>query len=454
MSTTATDKPAEPITSALGSGEAATKRSVFAWAMWDWGTQPFNTVVTTFVFAVYITSDAFGSTNATSQALSVSTTIAGLIIALAAPVLGQNADRSGHTVRDLKWMTWIVALLTAALFFVAPEPNFLYLGLALLAVGSIVSEIASVNYNSLLERVANGGNVGKISGFGWGMGYLGGILVLLLVYVGWIQPEVGWFGIVNENSMGIRFAMVICGLWIVLFTLMTFTTLRDPITPARTERRNGVIASYRSLGQTIKRMWKTQRHTGYFLLASALFRDGLAGVFAFGAVIAAGTFDFTSGDVIIFGVAANVRAGVATIIFGRVDDRVGPKTVIMASLAILSVAGTLIFVLHDRGPIVFWILGLVMSACVGPAQAASRSFLARLIPLGKSGEIFGLYATTGRVVSFLSPAAFGLMIALGAAITGQHNTQYFGILGIVAILAIGFFAMIPVKKPAAVIALP
>ena len=154
----------------------------------------------------------------------------------------------------------------------------------------------------------------------------------------------------------------------------------------------------------------------------------------------------SAGDVIVFGAAANIVAGFATMGFGLLDDRIGPKRVILISLGSLVVLGVLIFVLHDGGPSTFWVLGLLMTVFVGPAQAASRSFLARLIPEGMNGEIFGLYATTGRVVSFMSPVAFGAFIAIGAAVTGQENTQYWGILGIVLILAAGFAVMLPVKE--------
>lgn len=238
--------------------------------------------------------------------------------------------------------------------------------------------------------------------------------------------------------------MIVCGLWTLIFTIPAFLVLKD--SPRERAPGVGIVQSYRLLGQSIKRLWTYSRQTVYFLLASALFRDGLAGVFAFGAVLAAGTFGLTAGEVIIFGAAANVIAGLATMGFGMLDDRVGPKKVIILSLSALVVIGILIFVLHGGGKTVFWTLGLLMTIFVGPAQAASRSFLARLIPEGKSGEIFGLYATTGRVVSFLSPAAFGLAIGLGAMITGAENTQYWGILGIVIILLAGLLVMLPVKE--------
>jgi UMF1 family MFS transporter len=420
------------------------KRRVLAWGMWDWGTQPFNTVITTFVFSVYITSSSFGATNTTSTALAVSTALAGLFVALLAPVLGQNSDRSGRTVRNLRVLTWVLAALSAALVVVRAEPAYLWVGLGLLAVGSVVSEIAGVNYNSTIDQVATSRTVGRVSGFGWGMGYLGGIIVLLLIYFLFIQPEVGLFGVTGDDGMDIRVSMVVCGVWTLLFTIPAFLVLKDR--PVPRAPRVGVVRSYQLVWRSISGLWRVSRHTVYFLLASALFRDGLAGVFAFGAVLAAGTFGMSAGDVIVFGAAANIVAGLATMAFGMLDDRLGPKKVILLSLGSLVVLGVLIFVLHDGGTGVFWVLGLLMTVFVGPAQAASRSFLARLVPEGKGGEIFGLYATTGRVVSFLSPAAFGLFIALGALVTGAENTQYWGILGIVLILAAGFAVMIPVKE--------
>jgi UMF1 family MFS transporter len=251
-----------------------------------------------------------------------------------------------------------------------------------------------------------------------------------------VQPEVTILGIPSANAMGIRLSMIVCGVWTLLFTIPTFLSLRDrPPAPGRRDKVN-LIESYVSLAKTIKRMWLSQRQTLYFLGASALFRDGLAGVFAFGAVLASGSFGFSFEEVIIFGAAANITAGVATIAVGLLDDKLGPKTVIMGALIILAVAGLAAFFLHDpayaltegkagfdaalsaQGKRIFWVCALLMSACVGPAQSASRSFLARLVPEGHSGEIFGLYATTGRVVSFISPLMFSAMIGVGHLVLG------------------------------------
>ena len=432
---------AAPRTGAL-SPTRAPGRKVFSWALWDWGTQPFATVITTFVFSVYLTSSAFGDKDEVTMKLAWATGTAGLLIALLAPVLGQGADRTGKRMFHLRWQTWLLAAICAAMYFVAPAPEYFLLGAVLLGAGNVVSEIANVNYYAALDQVSTPANVGRVSGLGWGLGYLGGITILLVI-----------IGVLGSDFTpdDVRFAMLICGAWTVMFTVPIFLAIKDR-RPDHVPPSLGIVGSYRELFRSIARVGRDNPNTLFFLIASALFRDGLAGVFTFGGVLAAGTFGFTFGEVVIFGVVANVTAGVATMLFGLLDDRLGPKTVILVSLAMLVGLGLGIFFLHDGGKTVFWIFGLGMTLFVGPAQSASRSFLARLIPEGMSGEMFGLYATTGRAVSFLAPTMFGLAIAVGVAVTGsaEESAQYWGILGVVLVLLAGFLVALFVKQPARV----
>jgi UMF1 family MFS transporter len=418
---------------------------VYAWGLWDWGSAAFNAVITTFVFTVYLTSDAFGP--GADAKLGWALAGAGVLVAVFAPVSGQRADRSGRRTLWLGVNTLLVVAASAGMFFVAPSPDFLWLGLLLLAAGNIFFEFASVNYNAMLNHIATPATVGRVSGLGWGLGYIGGIVLLLVVYFGLISPEVGLFGITGADGMDVRVTMLICAAWTLVFSLPVLLTIRDRRGAREARARTGLVASYRLLFRSVADLWRTDRNTVYFLLASAVFRDGLAGVFTFGGVIAAGTFGFSPGQVIIFGVVANLVAGVATILFGALDDRLGPKRVIVLALAAMVVAGTGVFVFHDGGTTAFWVLGLILCIFVGPAQSASRTFLARLIPAGKEGEVFGLYATTGRAVSFLAPAAFSLFLGLGAAVTGLSgdDAQYWGILGIVLVLALGLALLLPVR---------
>jgi len=177
----------------------------------------------------------------------------------------------------------------------------------------------------------------------------------------------------------------------------------------------------------------------WFLLASALYRDGLAAVITFGAVLAVAVYGIGAGDVLIFGVAANVVSAVGALAGGRIEDRVGPKPVIIASLLGLLVSGLVL--LFVSGPAMFWVFGLFLTLFVGPAQSSSRTFVTRLAEPGREGELFGMYATTGRAASFLAPTLFGVFTSLFGA-------ERAGIVGILLVLAAGLVAVWRVRPPA------
>lgn len=426
---------------------------VFSWALWDWASQPFATVITTFVFTVYLTSELFlpadiralgpGDDRYDRALAGLSSDLgwaifgAGVLIAILAPVLGQRADRTGARKRWLAVNTALLVVVQASLFFTTVQPNMFVFGITMVAVGNVFAEIANVNYNALLAQVATPRTVGRVSGLGWGFGYLGGIVMLLVAYFGFIQFDV--LGLGSDNGIDIRAIAVACAVWTLVFSLPILLFVPEAPRPPATAK-TGFFSSYRVLFTDIKRLRHHSPTTFWFLLSSAVFRDGLAGVFTFGGVLAAVTFGFSASEVLIFGIVANLVAGVSTMLAGRLDDWLGPRAVILGSLTILLVSGMALFFLRDAGPIAFWIGGLVLGSSVGPAQAASRSFLARVTPAGQEGQIFGLYATTGRAVSFLTPALWSLFIGIGGA-------QYWGILGIMVVLAVGLVLMILVKLP-------
>ncbi|MGF0116876.1 MFS transporter [Promicromonospora sp. Marseille-Q5078] len=426
------------------------RRQVVSWAMWDWATQPFNTVIVTFVFtALYLTSDAFlrpevaalPSTDPVHQralagltsGLGLWITIGGVLVALLAPVLGQRADVQGRRKAWVGGATLVMVACMAALFAVRADPAWFVLGAALVSLGSVASEIAGVNYNAMLVQVSTRGTVGRVSGLGWGLGYLGGIVALVLVVV---ATAFDWWGMPTDDGLAYRVIALGCALWAVAFAWPLFRYVPEA-PPASDRPRVGFFAGYGVLVRDVVALYRDDRPTFQFLLASAVYRDGLSAVFTFGAVIAAVSFGFGDQAVVFFGIAANLLAGVSTILAGRLDDRFGPRAVIIGSLTGLVVCGLLVVALHALGPVVFWVAGLALTCFVGPAQAASRSLLARVAPAGRESEIFGLYATTGRAVSFLAPSMWTLLIALTGA-------TIWGTLGIVAVILAGLLLMLKV----------
>ncbi|MCI4659311.1 MFS transporter [Cryobacterium zhongshanensis] len=415
-------------------------RGVIAWSLWDGGSAAFNAVVTTFVFTVYLTGSSFGDKDVISAQLGWALAIAGLLVALLAPITGQRSDASGRRKLWLGVNTFIVVGLTAAMFFVQASPDFLLLGLILLAAGTVFYEFATVNYNAMLGQVSTPKTIGRVSGFGWSMGYFGGIVLLLILYFGFIHPDVGLFGVTDANGLSVRVSMLIAAAWFGLFALPLLFRVKEYRAPAAAQReRVGFFRSYVLLGRDVAALWRNDRQMALFLIASAVFRDGLTGVFQFGGILAAGTFGFSSGDVIIFAIVANIIAGISTVLVGRLDDRLGAKNVMVVALSGTIVAGLAVFFFATGGATMFWIFGLLMCVFVGPAQSASRSFLARSIPAGREGEIFGLYATTGKAATFLAPTLFALFVSLS-------GSQVWGILGIALVLLVGLLLLIPVKS--------
>jgi UMF1 family MFS transporter len=294
----------------------------------------------------------------------------------------------------------------------------------------------------MLRQISTPSNIGRVSGFGWSMGYFGGIVLLLVCYVGFISGDDGaathgLFGISTTDRLDIRIVALFAAGWLAVFAVPVLFAIPE-VPGMAADRRPNFFQAYRKLFSDLAALYRTDRHTIFFLGASALFRDGLAGVFTFGAVLAVNVYGFTSSNVLIFGVAANVVSAIGAVTAGRFDDRIGPKTVITASLVGMLAAGTaLLFV---SGSTMFWIFGLFLCLFVGPAQSSSRTFLARLAPPGREGQLFGLYATTGRAVSFLAPALFGLFSYLFGA-------DRAGIVGILLVLLGGLLALLPVRPP-------
>ncbi|WP_416394279.1 MULTISPECIES: MFS transporter [unclassified Curtobacterium] len=438
------------------------RRALVSWALWDWGSAAFNAVVTTFVFSTYLASRAFvdpalvGDTSAAGKALverelahnaavvSTALTIAGIVVALVAPAVGRLADSSGHRRRSVLIATIGIALSIGGMVFVAPSQPYLLLGAALLGIGTVAYEIASVGYNAMLGQVASGEQTGRVSAIGWAAGYFGGIVLLVVLLVLCIQDFGGGdvAGLLHlpatvvSGQWDVRVAIGIAAVWLAVSSIPLFVTVPEAA-PDRS-RSGSLLGAYRDLGRDIARLWRERRNVLAFLLASAVFRDGVGAVFTFGGIVAAQVFGFSPSQVILFAIAANVVAGIATFLSGRLDDRFGSRAIITVSLIGLAVCGIGVFAVGNvtAG---FWVLGLTLALFVGPVQSSSRAYLARLATPGREGELFGLYATTGRAASFLAPALFGVAVTVGG------STRY-GILGVVVVLVAGLVLMAFVKR--------
>jgi UMF1 family MFS transporter len=423
---------------------AARPKGTFSWALWDWASQAFPTVVTSFIFGRYITSEFFAPAGYsledagqyTAFWLGMSGVVAGVLIALIAPIVGRRADTSGRKKFWLMVNTYLFAATIGLMFFVAPSEDFFVFGLVLLAAGGIFFEFATVNYNSMLNEVARPHERGKISQFGWGLGYIGGIILLVMAL--WIIQFGGaeLLGIPDTDALSVRVVMVISMFWVIIFSIPLMLKVPEAKPIAGTENE-GVLLAYKKLIRSLVTMRKENPNLLKFLIASAVYRDGLNGVFAYGAVLGGIAFGLDLTEIILFGIAANIVAGIGAFVGSFFEDRVGSRKIIFVSLVGVIVGGFGVFVFESAGTIAFFSFGLFLCTFVGPAQAASRTMMSRLSADDKQGEAFGLYATTGRAVSFLAPAAWAIFVGLFSPI--------YGILGLMLILVVGLLLLISVR---------
>ena len=264
---------------------------------------------------------------------------------------------------------------------------------------------------------------------------------MLLVYLGLIAGDGdtrGLLAIPVDDGWPVRSAMLLTAAWFLLFALPLLTT-RGVEVPVDDGTRIGFLGAYRKLWGELTDQWRRDHNIVYYLIASAIFRDGLTGVFQFGAVLGAAVYGVSDADLLLFGVCACVVAAVGAVVGGLADDRVGSKAVIVGSLAAMIVVALVLMSLN--GAAAFWTFGLLLCLFVGPTQASARTQMLRMSVEGKEGVAFGLYTTTGRAASYLAPSLVATFIAV-------FGTDRAGFGGLVTVLALGLVAMLAVRTPA------
>ena len=431
------------MTSPVSVPRTAARSRVIAWAAWDCGATGVNAIVVTFVFSVYLTQQVgAGLPGPTTPAswLGRVLTIAGVFVALLAPATGVLVDAPHRRRMVLAVLTGVVVALTSAMSLIRADYHYLWPGLALLACTAAFSDLATVPYNAMLRQLSTPQTSGRVSGFGSAAGYFGSVGLLVIVYLGFITGDGatrGFLGIGHDDGQNVRAAMLLTAAWFTLFALPLLITARTLDTDERPPAV-GVLGAYRALWIEVKGEWRRDHHVVYYLLASAIFRDGLTGVFTFGAVVGVSVYGVSPADVLLFGVCACVIAALGAVAGGLLDDRVGSKPIIVGSLAAMIVVG--VALLNLSGVVAFWICGLLLCLFIGPTQSSARTMMLRMSVEGKEGVAFGLYTTTGRAVSFLAPLLFFTFIDV-------FGTDRAGLGGLITVLVLGLAAIIGVRVP-------
>ncbi len=405
---------------------------IIAWGSYDWASAAFSIIVTTFIFATYFTKQVAANEIIGTYQWANASAIAGILVAISGPIFGAIADHSGNLKRWLFIFTYLCILFTALLWFVYPHSSVLY-ALTCVVIATTCLEIGLIFYNSFLPHISPPDYIGRISGWAWGMGYIGGIVSLSIVLFVFIKPTPIWLD--TSTDQQVRICALLTAAWFGLFSLPIFIFVPDkPSTglPLLQATKKGLKDLYSTLRSLPK-----QTNLLLYLIAHLIYTDGLNTLFAFGGIYAAGTFGMNLSEVILFGITMNISAGIGAIGLAWVDDWIGSKPTILISLIFLTILCIPLLIVKSATH--FWIFALTLCLFVGPVQAASRSLMARIIPIKKSTEMFGLYAFSGRITSFIGPWLLGWT-------TFVFNSQRFGMGTIVLFFLFGGILMCFVKE--------
>ncbi len=412
---------AEPISTPV----PASRAGLAAWCLYDWANSAFPTVITTFVFAAYFTKGVAEDVVSGTAQWGWTMSIAALLVAVIGPVLGAIADHTGRRKPWLFGFTLIAAAASALLWTIMPEATSILRALVLVGIATFAFELGMIFYNAMLPDIAPADKLGRWSGWGWGLGYFGGLSCLALTLVGFVQTDTPWFGLDPEQSEHVRVTGPLVAIWMLVFALPLFL-----FTPDRGRGLGLSAASKRGITTLIStfRHLRNYANIGRFLIARMIYTDGLNTLFAFGGIYAAGSFGFSFEDLILFGIGINVTAGIGAVLLGWVDDGIGPKRTILISVSALVILSGMLLVIESVT--LFWVFGLGLGIFVGPAQSASRSMMAHLAPPDMRTEMFGLYAFSGKATAFLGPALLAILTeAFASQRAGMASILVFFIIG-------------------------
>ncbi len=420
-----------------GSAPRAGPRALWSWATFDWANNGFSTVILTFVFSAYFARGVAESPTEGTTLWGYALSISGLTIALASPVAGAVADRRGRLKPWLGTATAVCVAATALLWFVRPDPADAIMALALIVIGNVAFHLALVFYDSQLAHLVPRERVGRWSGWAWGLGYAGGLSCLGASLLLFVQAETPILPLDPETQEHIRIVGPFVALWFAVFALPLFLFVPDRAdtgTPIVRAAREGL----RQLSDTFREVRRRHANILRFLIARILYNDGLNTLFAFGGIYMAGTFSMSVAEVLIFGIAINLTAGLGAAIFGWVDDRIGPWRTIMIGLAGLLGFGIPLLLVESRDWL--WVFALPLGLFVGPVQSGSRSLMVRLAPEGMVSETFGFYQASGKITAFMGPAIVG-------TVTAWTGSQRIGLAPILIFVIAGALILLTVREP-------
>lgn len=410
-------------------------KGLFSWALYDWANSSYFVIIQTFIFAAYFTKTIAENVETGTAQWGNMISIAGIVIAIGAPVFGAIADQAGKRKPWIAFFTVMCVIGCGILWFAKPDPSSLWLALSMGFLATIGAEFAFIFYSAMLPDLVPSEKLGRWSGWGWGLGYAGGLACLLVALYAFIQTNGAWLGLNAEQSEPVRATFVLTAIWYSLFSLPLF--FRTPDNPSTNKKtRVAIVDGFKQLVESLKQL-SNFKNIVRFLVARMFYNDAIVTVFAMGGVYAAGTFNMTEQDILLFGIGLNLTAGLGAFAFAWLDDKSGSKFTINVSILGLLVPLIALIIVSSVQWFIIW--GLLLGIFVGPIQSASRSFMARLSPPDLTNQMFGLLALSGKVTSFIGPFLVGFL-------TVKFGSQRIGMSAILLMLLIGYVLMFTVKE--------
>lgn len=422
-------RPREGPLARLLSRLGLTRPELRAWAWYDWANSAFFSTVVTAVFPVFYRSVAAKGHDDVVETYAYATSYGLLAAALLGPLLGALADASGRRKRYFALFLAIGVGATASLFFVR-EGDWLA-ACILFALANVGAVGSFVFYDALLPAIARDDEFDRVSSAAFGLGYLGGG-ILLALNVAWIlQPQ--WFGMPHgeglssaQQTLPTRVAFLSVAAWWLIFSLPLLKRVREPAPKTQARGAATLLAAFGQLRSTFRelRRWK---HAFVFLVAMLIYGDGIATIIRMAAVFG-GDVGVAQSDMILAILLVQFVGAPCAILFGRLAARIGPKRAILCGLA--AYVGVSLIAYRMESAADFYALALGVGAVQGGCQALSRSLFASMVPRERAGEFFGMYGVLDRFASIFGPLAFAAVVEL----TGETRN---GALAIAAFFVVG-----------------
>ena len=374
------------------------KKEILSWSMYDFANQPFTNIIVTFIYSAFFTKIIAENEQIGTTLWTNAIAISAVIVALLSPILGAIADNGGYRKFFLIFFTWICAVFSILLFF--PKEGDVFMALSFFILANVSFEMGTVFCNSYLADFTDKENIGKISGFAWGLGFFGGLIALSLSL--FLFPEM--------SPADVRKINILVGIWFLIFSIPTFLFVRDR--KKKKFKKVYISKAFISLKNSLVEI-SNYKIVFQFLIARLFYNDALITIFALGGIYAVSSLNFSFSEVMTLGIVLNVAAGLGSFLFGYIEDIIGVKKTITITLIVL-ICATLLAILAPETNLpkeLFWFSGILIGLMIGPNQSCSRSLMSKITPKNKLNEFFGFLAFSGKATSFIGPLLFGLISA-------------------------------------------